>query len=186
LATGYSDKFPTYFRDAYPLIAAQGVTLVLPTDPEYTFTGMSDTIGTLPAQSSVVVPITVIRAAPQAVTESEGGTTLTTKVEVPNSIGQTTSSVLYVDYANTGSVAIPAPLLELAAMQNGNPGAFLTLDSSLASLGYTSDNTPAGFSDTVQFLASGATPGMLEPGRASGCPSTTAVGWRPSGPLTPP
>ena len=47
------------------LIAAQGVTLDLPTDPEYTFTALSNDIGVVPAESSVVVPITVTRAAPQ-------------------------------------------------------------------------------------------------------------------------
>ena len=41
------------------LIAAQGVTLTMPTDPEYTFTALSDDIGTVPANSSVQVPITV-------------------------------------------------------------------------------------------------------------------------------
>ena len=35
------------------LIAAQGVTLTMPTDPEYTFTALSTDIGVLPAESSV-------------------------------------------------------------------------------------------------------------------------------------
>src|SRR5262249_47000421 len=119
------------------LIAAQGVTLELPTDPEYTFTALSTNIGVVPAESSVVVPITVTRAAPQAVTIADDGTTLTTKVEVPNPIEPSNASTLYVDYSNTGSVAIPAPLLVLTATQNGNTGAFLSLDPSLAGLGYS-------------------------------------------------
>ena len=41
------------------LIAAQRVTLDLPTDPEYTFSALSTNIGTLPAAALVVVPITV-------------------------------------------------------------------------------------------------------------------------------
>ena len=71
------------------LIAAQGVTLNLPTDPEYTFTALSTDIGVVPAESSVVVPITVTRAAPQSLSISDDGTTLTTKVVVPNPIGLT-------------------------------------------------------------------------------------------------
>ncbi len=46
------------------LIAAQGVTLTMPTDPEYTFTALSTNIGVLPAQSSVQDPITVTRVRP--------------------------------------------------------------------------------------------------------------------------
>ena len=104
-------------------IAAQGVTLDLPTDPEYTFTALSTDIGVVPAESSVVVPITVTRAAPQAVSTSDGGAVLTTKVEVPNPINSQGASTLYVDYSNTGTVAMPAPLLILTATQNGNQGA---------------------------------------------------------------
>jgi hypothetical protein len=187
LAPGQSGTFNVTVTN-HGLIAAQGVTLQLPTDPEYTFTALGNPIGVLPAQTSVVVPITVTRSAPQAVSNSEGGTTLTTKVEAANPIGQTTSSVLYVDYTNSGSVAIPAPLLELTAMQNGNPGAFLSLDPALAGLGYTSNSTPAGFNDTVQFLASGATPGMLAPGERVSIPvyygGWLASGWTPEDPVT--
>ena len=127
-----------------------------------TFTAFPDVVGTVPANTSVVVPITVTRSAPQPVTNSVGGTTLTTKVEAPNPIRAEYSSsyFVYVDYSNTGSVAIPAPLLVLTATQNGNSGAFLALNSALANLGYASNNTPAGFSQTVQFLATGANPGL--------------------------
>ena len=131
----------------------------------------------LPAESSVVVPITVTRAwRPRSLTISDGGTTLSTEVDVPNPIESDTASTVYVDYTNTGTVAMPAPLLVLTATQNGNSGAFLSLDSSLAGLGYNSNTTPAGFSDTVQFLASGATPGMLEPGESVKIPVYYA-GW---------
>jgi len=83
---------------------------------------------------------------------------------------------VYVDYSNTGTVAIPAPLLVLTASQGSSQGAFLSLDSSLAGLAYNSNATPAGFSPTVQFLASGATPGMLEPGESIQIPVYYA-GW---------
>ncbi len=45
------------------LIAAQDVTLTMPTDPEYTFTALSNDVGTVPAESSVTVPVTVSRPA---------------------------------------------------------------------------------------------------------------------------
>jgi YD repeat-containing protein len=148
------------------LIAAQGVTLTMPTDPEYTFTALATDIGVVPAESSVEVPVTVTRVAPQSVSVSDGGTTFSAKVVVPNPVTSDTASTVYVDFSNTGKVAIPAPILVLTASQGSSQGAFLSLDSSDAGLAYDSNTTPAGFSNTVQFLASGATPGMIEPGES--------------------
>ena len=175
LQPGQSASFNVTITN-HGLIAAQDVTLELPTDPEYTFTALTDEIGVLPAKSSVVVPITVTRAAPQSVSISDGGTMLTTKMEIPDPIEPAVASTVYVKYSNTGTVAIPAPLLVLTATQDGNQGAFLSLDPSLAGLGYNSDTLPAGFSQTVQFLARGATPGVLEPGESVTVPVYYA-GW---------
>ena len=110
---------------------------------------------------------------------SDGGTTFTAKVVAPNPVGQDTASTVYVDYTNTGSVAIPAPLLTLTATQGTSEGGFLSLDSSLAGLAYDSNATPSGFSDAVQFLASGATPGILEPGETEDIPVYYG-GWQSS------
>ena len=54
-------------------------------------------------------------------------------------------------------VAMGVTLVALTATQGSSQGAFLSLDPTLAGLGYNSNATPSGFSDTVQFLASGAT-----------------------------
>ena len=170
------------------LIAAQGVTLTMPTDPEYTFTALSTDIGVVPAESSIEVPITVTRIAPQSISISDGGTTFTASVVVPNPVGQDTASTVYVDYTNTGDVAIPAPLLMLTATQGSSQGGFLSLDSSLAGLAYNSNETPSGFSSAVQFLASGATPGMLEPGESEQIPvyysGLLSSQWSSSTPVT--
>ena len=60
---------------------------------------------------------------------------------------------------------MPAPLLVLAS---GNPDGsdrpFLTLDANRLTTGFWTSAMPEGFSHSVQFLASGAVPGMLEPG----------------------
>ncbi len=45
------------------LIAAQSATLNLPTDPQYTFTALTNDVGVIPADSSVVVPVTVTNNA---------------------------------------------------------------------------------------------------------------------------
>jgi RHS repeat-associated protein len=158
------------------LIAAQGVTLNLPTDLQYTFTALSTDIGVVPADSSVTVPVTVTYVAPQSISVSDGGTQVTASVVIPSPVQSDVASTVYVDYTNTGTVAVPAPILALTATQGSSQGAFLSLDSSLAGLAYNSNVTPAGFSDTVQFLASGATPGMLEPGESETIPVYYA-GW---------
>ena len=64
------------------LIAAQDTVLTLPTDPGYTFTTLTDQIGVLPAESSVLVPVTVTRLPLQDITEgpiSLSGTLQTTE-----------------------------------------------------------------------------------------------------------
>ncbi len=158
------------------LIAAQGVTLTCPPIPSTRSRRSRRTSAWCPPRAPSIVPITVTRVAPQSLSVSDGGTTFTANVVVPNPVGSDTASTVYVDYSNTGTVAIPAPLLVLTATQGSSQGAFLSLDPSLAGLAYNSNATPAGFSDTVQFLASGATPGMIEPGESEQIPVYYA-GW---------
>jgi RHS repeat-associated protein len=112
-----------------------------------------------------------------ALTATSGGAgILSTKLIVPNPIGYHQPSTVFVEYTNTGTAPMPAPLLALTATQNNQQGAFLTLDPSLAGLGYVSDVTPAGFSQTVQFVASGAIAGILEPGETVTVPIYNG-GW---------
>ncbi len=69
-------------------------------------------------------------------------------------------SVLYVEYANTGDAAMPAPVITLHASNHG----LMTLDHSLVVGGFDTSQQPDGYSDTVQILAAGAAPGILQPG----------------------
>jgi len=56
------------------LIAAQGVTVTPPDDPNYIITPLVTSVGTIPAQSEVVVPVTVqLRAAPAIPAIAGGG-----------------------------------------------------------------------------------------------------------------
>ena len=93
-----------------------------------------------------------------------GVAVLHTEVIVPNPVGYHISSTIYVKYSNDGNAAMPAPLLVVTAFQKGLEGAFLTLDPTLVTDGFYTDTNPAGYSQEVQFLASGATPGILQPG----------------------
>jgi RHS repeat-associated protein len=114
---------------------------------------------------------------PNAFTVSAGGAAkLETKVIVPNPIGYHIASTIYVQYSNTGTVAMPAPLLVLSATQSGIEGALLTLDPALQVSGFWTSATPAGYSQSVQILASGATPGVLQPGETETVPVYYA-GW---------
>ena len=176
LEPGQSGTFNVTITN-HGLIAAQGVTLDLPTDPEYTFTALTTQIGVVPANSSVVVPITVTRSAPVAVSTTDGGAVLTTKVEVPNEIGPTGSSTLFVDYSNTGTAPMPAPLLVAPPpRRTATKLALMTLTLNLQTSGLYTSAAPAGYSPSVEILASGATPGMLNPGESERIP-VYDVGW---------
>ena len=108
------------------------------------------------------------QSLPNALTVTAGGAgVLKTSISVPNPIGYHEPSTLYVQYSNVGTAPMAAPLLVLDGdARTAKQGAFLSLDPSDAGLGYQSNTTPAGFSPTVQFLASGAVPGILEPGES--------------------
>ncbi|MDB5329637.1 MAG: hypothetical protein JWP03_788, partial [Phycisphaerales bacterium] len=60
LAPGQSAQMDIVVTN-HGLIAAQGVSITLPTDPEYTFTAPTTVLGTVPAMSSVTVPVMVSR-----------------------------------------------------------------------------------------------------------------------------
>jgi RHS repeat-associated protein len=114
---------------------------------------------------------------PNAFTLVAGGkAVLTTNIIVPNPIGYHIASTIYVDYSNTGTVPMPAPILEVTGVMNGQQGALLTLNAALQTEGFWTSSTPAGFSQSVQFLASGAQPGILQPGESEQVPVYYA-GW---------
>ncbi|HZL37246.1 MAG TPA: FG-GAP-like repeat-containing protein, partial [Tepidisphaeraceae bacterium] len=105
-----------------------------------------------------------------------GQAILTTKVIAPSVIGYHLPSTIYVEYANTGTAPMPAPLLTLTGLMNNLQGAFLTLDQSLANESFWQTAIPAGYATSVSFIASGATPGILQPGESVTVPVHYA-GW---------
>jgi RHS repeat-associated protein len=108
---------------------------------------------------------------PNAFTLVAGGkAVLTTNIIVPNPIGRHIASTIYVDYGNTGNVPMPAPILVVTAVMNGKQGALLTLDAALQTSGFWTSATPEGFAQSVQILASGAQPGILQPGESEQVP----------------
>jgi RHS repeat-associated protein len=91
----------------------------------------------------------------------------TATILAPPSLTYNGSAAITVEYQNTGATLMSAPVLQLTASQNGNLGAFLTLDPTLQNKSFNVNTTPAGFGQSVQILASGSTPGFLEPGESA-------------------
>jgi RHS repeat-associated protein len=85
---------------------------------------------------------------------------LDTQLIVPGAVGRHVPSVLYVEYANVGDGPMPAPLLVV----HGSQRSLMTLDPTLGAQGFWTAAKVPGFSDTVQILASGVTPGILQAG----------------------
>jgi RHS repeat-associated protein len=106
-----------------------------------------------------------------------GEAKLETNLIVPSSMGYHGVATIYIEYRNVGTVAMPAPLLVLTAAQNGREGAFLTLQPTGLSEGFWTSAEPEGFSHSIQILASGATPGVLQPGESYRVPVYYA-GWQ--------
>ncbi|MHB1558088.1 MAG: RHS repeat-associated core domain-containing protein, partial [Isosphaeraceae bacterium] len=101
-----------------------------------------------------------------------GAGQLSTRLILPGVMGRHISSTIYIQYSNTGSQAIPAPILVLSAPNeviNGQTIVNLplfTLNPALQVAGYWTSALPAGYSNTIEILASGKVPGVLEPGES--------------------
>jgi RHS repeat-associated protein len=106
-----------------------------------------------------------------------GEARIQTSVIAPATLGFHGTGQIVVEYRNTGDAATIAPIIRLRGEQAGVEGAFLTLDPSIVSQGFWTSATPDGFAHSVQFLASGATPGVLQPGE-SGRVTVYYAGWQ--------
>lgn len=113
-----------------------------------------------------------------ALTVLEGGTQhLTTSLELPNALGYHGLGIIYVEYENDGEITMHAPLLHLTVTQKDRQDALLTLDGELVTQGLWTSAIPEGFSNSIQVLASGNTPGLLHPGESRRIPIYW-VGWQ--------
>src|SRR5208337_2231353 len=157
-------------RTAVGLVAANGTTYPISDVADVSSTEIMATVpaGSIPAgvySVAITQPDGTMSSLPNAFTLIQGGeANLVTNLIVPNPIGYHIASTIYVQYSNTGDIAMPAPLLVLTAYQNGQQGALMTLDPSLQVSGFWTNATPQGYSQSVEILASGATPGLLQPG----------------------
>ena len=123
---------------------------------------------------------------------------LVTNMVVPAQVGYHQPATLWVEYGNDGDVAMAAPLLVVSAVQGdkarailGVPTYYLQQVGGVATSGaqlinptiqplqqraFWTTAMPEGYTNTVQFLASGFTPGILQPGESVRIPIQYA-GW---------
>ncbi len=132
--------------------------------------GSYDVRVTLPGGANETLP------AAFQVLPAAGTANLETRLILPSFMGRHAVATIYVEYANTGTAAMPAPILILqSADPDGSDRPLLTLDQTRLTSGFWSPavasagpaperNLPDGFAHTVQIYASGVTPGMLLPG----------------------
>jgi RHS repeat-associated protein len=183
--------FPLEYQspNAYQIQFVSSVGFVFPSTPIYLGpTELSLGSGSSRAQNgtrtlSATIPANTVPAGTYSVriTDSQGNSqsmksaltvtgggagVLHTNIYAPSPVGLDLPATLYVTYSNVGTAPMAAPVLALSGAINDQPGAFLSLDPAQAGLGYTRNTTPAGFSLSVQFLASGLVPGVLEPGES--------------------
>lgn len=91
---------------------------------------------------------------------SAGEPRLVTRLVTPSQVGPGAPATIIVEYANEGTAAMPAPLLVLT----GTDGARMSMQAARLIRGFWTSAQPIGFSETVQLLGSGTTPGLLQPG----------------------
>ena len=157
---------------AYP---ATELTVVSPTQLIATFAAGTVPVGTYTVQATQPDGSSADLLTPFKMGQG-GEAKLKATISIPNPIGYHIASTIYIQYSNVGDVAMPAPLLVLTATMDGNPGALMTLNPALQVSGFWTSAVPAGYSQSVQILASGAVPGLLEPGETETVPVYYA-GW---------
>jgi RHS repeat-associated protein len=92
---------------------------------------------------------------------------LVTQLIVPGVVGRHAPSTLYIEYANTGNAAMPAPLLLLTCSQTPIMGVAAALSPVQQQEAFWTSVLPPAWSTNVQLLASGKIPGVLQPGESN-------------------
>ena len=136
------------------LTATVNLTGVPPGTYAVRVTNAGGSSSTLPAAFTVTAP---------------GQANLVTHLILPGALGRHQAATLYIQYANTGAVAMPAPVLLLESTVADDKPRF-TLNPALLVSGLWTTALRQGYSNTIEILASGKTPGVLEPGETEMVP----------------
>lgn len=90
---------------------------------------------------------------------------LETKLILPSALGRHAVATLYVEYANTGTASMPAPLIQLRSTDSDDSDKpILSLNSDRLSQNLQTSVLPQGSSHSITILASGQQAGFLHPG----------------------
>jgi hypothetical protein len=157
---------------AYP---AAAVTVESTTQMVAKFGSNTVPVGTYLVQARTPGGLTALAPGTFRMVESLGPR-LVTRLILPAWLGYHVASTLYVEYSNEGDDAMLAPLLAVSGTQEGQQEAILTLHARGMGRSFSTSIMPNGFRSTVQILASGATPGLLQPGETVRVPIYYA-GW---------
>ena len=94
-----------------------------------------------------------------------GRANLETQLILPNALGRANVATLHVEYANTGDVAMAAPLLVLQSTdEDDSDRPLLTLDETRITENFWAAGLAPGVGNSVLILGSGQQPGVLNPG----------------------
>src|ERR1039458_8451106 len=96
-----------------------------------------------------------------------GRANLVTHLVVPGVVGRHEPATIYIEYANTGNAAMPAPLLLLTCSQTPIMAITWLLPPIAAEEALWTLVLPPAWNTNVQILASGQIPGMLQPGESN-------------------
>ena len=144
------------------LVASNGTAYAASSVGVYLFTQITATFAanTIPAGTYTV---RVRRAGgdssalPNALQVISGGQArLVTNLIVPSTVGRHAPATIYIEYANQGTVAMPAPLLVLTGTQR--PILTVIRMGLMFTEGFWTSAMPSGFSTNIQILAMGGTP----------------------------
>jgi RHS repeat-associated protein len=153
---GFDSTAQAYLQSGGTIVATAAVTVVSSSRLQATFNfvgvpGGAYNVTIVDGTNSASLPFQVVNG---------GIGKLDTQLIVPGAVGRHVPSVLYVEYANVGDGPMAAPLLVV----HGSQRSLMTLDPTLGAQGFWTASKVPGFSDTLQILASGATPGVLQAG----------------------
>ena len=99
---------------------------------------------------------------------------------LPQGLGRGSPATLFIEYANTGTLAMPAPIIVLESDDaDGSDRPIFTLDTNQMAQKFWGTSTSASNSSRVQVLGSGAQPGVLLPGEKMRIPVYYAGLQRP-------
>jgi RHS repeat-associated protein len=125
--------------------------------------------GTVPAGTysvRVQKPGGISATLPNAVNVAPAGSPkFESRLVMPAALGRHATATIWIEYGNSGNVAMPAPLLVLRSSDpDGSDKPLLMLDRTRLVENFWASSKTDEVSNSILLLASGATPGVLQPG----------------------